>query len=375
MVQYIPPPDPRSLLPPLLACLPTAFVSPRPPPALLPLLSPILRQRVQLLATTSSSSSESWLPLLCWDSELAQELVHLVSESDVFELHPISGEIEIGSIEPVKYRRLDEETLQARIAAPETGLTVIVIWDETDQDGESNAWRIAEVRPIDDLDDVHIGHWCPTMATAEGRAREQAFEEAIREQDAPTSYSNSHTQTSTVTDDDAYWAQYDSTPARTPGASQTTSDAKHPRSASEAEYFQRYAQVQPEMDNDDPSEPRDAIGPSTLDGNAMSSNDAIISRPELGDPLSNISTNDPPMRALSHPTTSPPPPGPAAVSRLEQQAAVLSIADPAVKLHISTSIKSLFRLCRGCGMARKDFEHMVQTELLTLSMIENEEED
>ena len=373
MVQYIPLPRPRSLLPPLLACLPTAFVSPRPPPALLPLLSPILRHRVQLLATTSSSSSESWLPLLCWDSDLAQELTNLVTESDVFELHPISGEIEIGSIEPLRYRRLDEETLQARIAVPETGLTVIVVWDETDQDGESNAWRIAEVKPIDDLDDVQSGHWCQSMAEAEERAHQKAFEEAIREHGTAAATLNPRTEPLTPENDDAYWAQYDNTPARTPGPHQNGDDYKDSKDASEAEYFQRYAQVQPEMDNDDPSGPRDAIGPTTLDVNAMtSSNGTIVPRPELGDPLSNISTNDP-VRGQSHPAASPPTSAPAAVSRLEQQAAALSITDPAIKQHVSFSIKSLYRLCRGSGMERNDFENLVQTELLSLHMSEVEE--
>ena len=115
MVQYIPTPDYRSLLPPLLACLPTAFVSPRPPPALLPLLSPISRQRVQHLAAIATSSADSWLPLLCWESEPAQRLVDLVSESNAFELHPASGEIDFGDVEKILYRQLDEETLQARM--------------------------------------------------------------------------------------------------------------------------------------------------------------------------------------------------------------------------------------------------------------------
>src|ERR1700722_5722616 len=103
MVMYIPPPAPRDLLPPLLACLPTAFASSRPPPALLPLLSPILRQRVQLL------SCESWLPLLCWDAHAASKLPGII-ENIQLEPPPVSGEVELRDVETIQYRRLDPET-------------------------------------------------------------------------------------------------------------------------------------------------------------------------------------------------------------------------------------------------------------------------
>ncbi|KAL9032118.1 MAG: hypothetical protein Q9180_006688, partial [Flavoplaca navasiana] len=74
----IPPPAAETLLPPLLACLPTAFASTRPPPALLPLLSPILRQRVQLLSGSTSSPSDSWLTKLTWDPTKAEGLAPVV---------------------------------------------------------------------------------------------------------------------------------------------------------------------------------------------------------------------------------------------------------------------------------------------------------
>ena len=374
MVQYIPPPEPRSLLAPLLACLPTAFVSPRPPPALLPLLSPILRQRVQLLSLNSSSSSESWLPLLCWDPESARQLVDWVSESEAFELHPISGEIEIGSVEPVKYRRLDEETLQARIAAPETGLTIIVLWVETSEEGEGNAWRIAEVKPLDDLDDVRPGHWSSSMTAANEQAHQQVIEDAIREQEPRPPPSNGAIGTSTATtDDDNYWSSYDKAPAETPGASQIEDTSTRPRDSPEAGYFQRYAQVQPEMDHDDPSVDRGAIGESTLDGNnVLPPSVRFDSRPELGDPLSNISTFSSQNRPLTHTASTPPTSVPTAVLRLEQQADALSLSSLAIRQHVNTSIKSLFTLCRSSGMSRLEFERMVQVELLSLRVADEQ---
>ncbi|KAL9636186.1 MAG: hypothetical protein Q9164_002976 [Protoblastenia rupestris] len=377
MIRVMPPPDPRSLLPPLLACLPTAFASPRPPPALLPLLSPILRQRVQLLATTTSSPTESWLPLLCWDSELAQRLVHLITESDAFELHPTSGEIEFGSIEQLKYRSLDEETLQARIRAPDMGLEIIVLWCEGTEDGEGHGWRVSEVRPLDHTEDVNPDQWRLSATEAEEQCRQKAFEEAVRETHGPTSGLGPKF----LKDDDAdYWAQYDDTPSRTPGARHSpgphlpTSHDKRARTTSEAEYFERYAQVQPEMDSSDNSISREAIGESTLNGDTIVSA-SRFPQPEPDNSLSNgvksqqteiIDTH------ISNPTASPPSSGPATVSRLEALAGSHSPTDLAVRQHVSMSIKSLFRLCRGTGIEGSDFGDMVRTELETLSMMEDD---
>ncbi|KAL9101139.1 MAG: hypothetical protein Q9163_003564 [Psora crenata] len=387
MVQYNPPPDPQSLLPPLLACIPTAFASPRPPPALLPLLSPILRQRVQLLATSTSSSTDSWLPLLCWESEPAQRLVDVITESDAFELHPVSGQIEVGSIEPLKYRRLDVETLQARIAAAEIGITVIVLWCEGDSDGGGSGWRIAEVRPHDGEDGVKSGQWYASMTEADEQAYQQAFEEAIRDEPAPATAGEGSS--STKDEDDDYWAQYDNIPSRSPepGRLPETHMAVERQNSlpttSEADYFDRYAQVQPEMDNDDPSEARTGSGGETTVGYGESATltSSTLVPHELGNPLS---TDTNPERArttttidadIKHPTVTPRGSGAATISRLEAVAGSESPSfpsEPAVRQHISTSIKSLFRLCKGTGIERSTFEEIVRRELETLSMIEED---
>ena len=383
MVQYIPPPEPRYILPPLLACLPTAFVSSRPPPALLPLLSPILRQRIHLLSSpsTTTPSSGSWLPLLCWEQALAQDLVDLVSESDAFELHPISGEIEIGSIEPLKYRRLDEETLQARIAASETGLTVLVLWCNDDLDAAGTKWCVTEVRPYDDRDGIDSGHWCSSIAEAEEQANQRAFDEAVREDNQGTATAAQDNEPTPTNEDDDYWAQYDSMPAETPAEDpvppdRNTDQPGRERSASEAEYFSRYRDVQPEMDNDDPSQDKEAIGHSTLNGNVVvpsSQRDSALPRQQMGDPLTTAQTTvRRPENELSHPTAESPPSGNEAVIRLEHMADTQSIADPAVKAHVGTSIKSLHRLCKGTGMTTPEFEDLVQTELQTLSMLDED---
>lgn len=144
MVELINAPDSRALLPPLLACLPTAFVSPQPPPALLPLLSPILRQRLQILTSVSTSPDESWLKLLCWDNAKAERLQSIV-ENTTFEPHPVSGEIELTDDMPATYKRIDDETLQSLVVLPEYSLAVIYLWCPDDEHGRG--WRVAELLP------------------------------------------------------------------------------------------------------------------------------------------------------------------------------------------------------------------------------------
>ena len=386
MVQYIPLPDPRRLLPSLLACLPTAFISPRAPPALLPLLSPILRQRVQLLAATSPSASDSWLPLLCWESEPAKRLVDIVSESDAFELHPVSGEIDFGDVEGTSYRRLDEETLQAKMTVTDLGLIVIYLWCVGDEEGGGNGWRVSEVRPMETDSDAAAHTWCPTIAQADEKAQENMMEDAIRHGEDHSAMHGMRDsgqapevkrEEADEDDDGDYWAQYDKAPATQSSSALPSNPNRHSRTTSDAEYFERYAQVQPELDNDDPSENRGATGESTLHGDVMASSmgrvsglDDLPSRATYA--LPNGSRAAIADEGISHPTASPPT-GPAAVSRLEESAESQSISEVAAKQHVSTSIKSLFRLCRSSGIERSEFDRMVRTELETLGMMEEDD--
>src|SRR5271169_3321698 len=127
----LPPPSPRHLLPSLLASLPAAAVSSQPPTALLPLLSPILRQRVQLL---SAATEDPWLPLLCYDPEKASKL-SAIAQSDIFEPHPVSGEVEVdwNSEVETRFRRVDEETFEAYVSLREFELSVKLLWCTGDQ--------------------------------------------------------------------------------------------------------------------------------------------------------------------------------------------------------------------------------------------------
>lgn len=387
MVQYIPPPDYKGLLPPLLACLPTSFVSPRPPPALLPLLTPILRQRVQLLATNASSPTDSWLPLLCWESGPAQKLVDVVSESDAFELHPVSGEIDFGEVENIQYRRLDEETLQAKIVVTDMGLIIIYLWCVVGPEGGGDGWHASEVRPLEGDETVAAETWWPTMGEADERFQNRMMDEALRHGEENTVTQRPADNVPPIAeeqsdDDDDYWAQYDQTPGgRTPAMKSpgpSTASNTHARTTSEADHYARYAQVQPEMDNDDPSENREAIGESTLNGDVISPSMPQIRQPEwapiqgsmvLPNEDANASGDELADLEPSHPTATSPRPRSSTVTQLEYSAQSQSVAEIAVKQHISTSIKSLFRLSRNSGIERSDFDRMVRTELETLSMI------
>ena len=311
----------------------------------------------------------------------------IVSESDAFELHPVSGEIDFGDVKDTSYRRLDEETLQAKMTLIDLGLVIIYLWCQGDQEGGGNGWRVSEVRPIDGNMEMAAHSWCPTMAEADEKAQENMMEEAIRQGEDHSAMQGAKVSDKALgdeqededddDDDDDYWAQYDKTPATQRSSPLPSNPNRHIETTSDAEYLNRYAQVQPEMDNDDPSEDRGAIGESTLKGDVMASSISRGAGPGNPPPrdtygLTNDSRAATAEEGIDHPTASPPA-GRATVSRLEESAESQSIAELAIKQHVSTSIKSLFRLCRSSGIERSDFDRMVRTELDTLGMMEQDE--
>ncbi|KAL9600850.1 MAG: hypothetical protein Q9219_002892 [cf. Caloplaca sp. 3 TL-2023] len=392
MTGGIPPPLPYNLLPPLLACLPTAFASARPPPALLPLLSPILRQRVQLFSDTAASPSNSWLTRLSWDSSQAEKLTSIV-QREAFELHPISNEIEFDDVQIVGYRRLDEETVHCRIDVRDLGLTVVYLWCTGDEAGGGDGWRVAEVLPLGDGEET-----LPTLSETIEEANEacQQRENSTKASlDGATTATNGTHQTASTNgedNDDDYWAQYDNAPSSTPGPQPTpgppapTRATKNKQIASEAEYFSRYADIQPEMDNDDPSTHRNAIGKSSLNGNIIAS----ASHPDPTSTAPPATTqsppNDPASRILSaifspkatehpHRQTSSSDTGSssAVVDKLEGSATLQSQTELAVRQHIASTMKSLYRLARSTGMQMTEFEGTIRTELEVLGFEEGME--
>lgn len=382
MATLVPPPDVRLLLPPLLACLPTAFASSQPPPALLPLLSPILQQRVRLLSATAATPTDSWLPLLCWEPGAAEKLPSVV-QSEAFESHPVSGEIEFGEAGPIDYRRLDEETLQAKVDIKDIGLLIVYTWCQGNEEENRNSWRVAEVSPLDTRSEHATLDWCPSISIAETKAKEVKaivqevqgtggprgmVRQASDREEAEINRDHGAEEEANDEDEDDYWAQYDKTPGRTPATHSPMPDLasrteNRGRSASEAACFEQYSQVQPEMDNDDPSEYRTATGKSSLNGNVMA--DAM--KPHLGDHSNGTVRESTDSHGQSHKPASFIPLE--LVSRPENSATAPSASETAIKQHVSTSIKSLFRLCRNAGIERTDFDELVHTELETLSMM------
>ncbi|KAI5369279.1 hypothetical protein Slin15195_G001550 [Septoria linicola] len=392
-----PPPEPRNLLPPLLACLAAAFASPQPPPALLPLLAPILRQRVSFL---SSSTTDGWLPLLSWDTGRGAKLPKAVEHVNL-EPHPVSGELELEDVRSVKYRRLDQETLQARLEVEQFDLLPIYVWCENDEHGSSGAgWRLAELRTLDDTEDGT--QWFESAAEASEAAGSGA----------PTvAHTNGHATVAADTadddDNDDYWAAYDRTPGRTPArtpakrspAPFASSAVRSTMNREEDDYYARYGEeVQPAMDSHDPDEDYGEAGQSTLNGHALAGVPAPVAAPARTDsadyyaslqPHKEWQANDSAIATatdrspeqtsenLSMPRPISPASSHSSIGHLEEKAAEMSSgndqAQLAVKQHISTDVKSLYRLAKASGMSRADFEGIVRRELDVLSMFDEDE--
>ena len=380
MREQIARPDTRSLLPPLLACLPTAFASSRPPPALLPLLSPILRQRVQLLSPSATSDKESWIHLLCWDPDQASKLAEIIA-SETFEPHPVSGEIELGEISDEKYRRLDEETLQTKIEIDELRIAVVLIWCEDDKGGGGSGWRVSELMPAESISKGQKYPWWNSIS--EATSNFQASVEKPPSQ-LPDTGSSTEMRSEDKDDDDDYWAQYDNTPGRTPvtkrspaprsgnGIADTNGQA---RSTSEAEYFAQYAHVQPALDNHDPSEPQLQGGESTLRGDTINASITPVVGNSGGTAWIHqvpISSRPAPTGSIVHTRPSSSSSSSGVVTRLEESAAHQSHTEKAIQQHISTTMKSMFRLARQTGIEREEFKRLIKTELDMLSMMDDD---
>ncbi|KAE8446373.1 hypothetical protein EG329_011978 [Mollisiaceae sp. DMI_Dod_QoI] len=384
------PPKTEQLLGPLLASLPAASISPSPPTALLPLLSPILRQRVQLL---SSSSQEPWLPLLCYDAMKVSKLEQAV-KNERFEPHPVSGEVEIDWEYDVqlRYKRFDEETLQSLASLRDLDLSVKLVWCVNDELGGGDGWRIGEV-----------GVYEPDVDSSWGQNTISQAEEAHEHYSTPllSSYNRSNGTNGLLTpdadvmdedDDDDYWAQYDNTPARTPAPKDSapapmTSSADQEAHADddEASYYAQYASVQPAMDNHDPDEAeqngtvesslgRDEIAheiQQTLSHEHEHSSASVWSQLQEADDQG--LTNG----ELAHPRpgSSTGSSGSDTVAKLERGAAASAAqqqSEVGIKQHIGTSVKSLYRLARVAGIERDEFERLVRTELDCLGLMDED---
>ncbi|KAM0705578.1 hypothetical protein Q7P35_006937 [Cladosporium inversicolor] len=409
---HLPPtPEPRDLLPPLLACLPTTFVSPRPPPALLPLLAPVLRQRASYLAP-GNASEDGWIRLLNWDPERAAKLRPVVDELEL-EPHPVSGEIELDDLEAIKYRRLDEETLQSRLDAAQFNLAPIYVWCESDEHGDTGpGWKLTELRALQDVEDGTTWHNSVAEANDAANTVSIAVPSTTAQQPAQVQADDEGNDS----DDDGYWAAYDQTPGPsknpspkppTNAAAPETTSSNRDRSRSELEYFARYgAEVQPALDAHDPDEDHPELGQSTLNGTTQR---ALSTQPQAQQPqpTSQEDTRSAWEKAL-HPyaraadahdsafatstdlpsthdlnITAPRPISPttshSSVEHLESRAAEMSQernhshVENAVRQHIATEVKSLWRLANGAGLDREEFERVIALEVQCIGMMDRDE--
>ncbi|VUC33907.1 unnamed protein product [Clonostachys rosea] len=391
-----PSPAVSTLLSPLIPALTAAAVSSEPASTVLPLLSPILRQRVQFL---SSSGSDPWLRLLCYDTSKAAKLAEIATNGSL-DPHPSSGEIEVDWDHDceTRYRRLDAETLQAFVVLKELGLAFKLVHCIEDKEGAADGWRIGEVtvaeesNPFESFDGAS-----PDLAAAE-----QVFEQSkAQQQKGSLSVSNGQTPNGghhlTATnipaegeedDDDDYWARYDNTPARTPAQAHSPGPQASggpvggynaPASAASAEddaYFSRYNDVQPAMDNHDPDEEAEQAhlmppSSSSLGLSPQNNNAAAAITTTRGRSLSADLNHD----GLLHPRPESSASSRASsqvIEKLEEEAGRKDQSDFGVKQHISRSIRSLFMLSRASGIEREEFEQLVKSELDVLGMVEED---
>jgi hypothetical protein len=363
---------------------------------LLPLLSPILRQRLQLLA------SDDWLSLLSWDREAGSRLPQVIEKIEV-EPHPASGEIEVEEPDQILYRRSDPETLHSRLELGEFGLLPTYLWCTGGESG--SRWLLAELRGMEDADDGT--EWFATMGEANEAGFRRKAVKSNRATHQPATLQPEPSQQEDE-DDDSYWAAYDRTPGRTPQlkrspAPMTSSRTQIGPTQSELEYFARYAsEVQPALDAHDPDEENPATGESTLNGNTLSYTREPQTEPletsnlgphgydssmppafspdktngigsngtDAAEHVENIGQDD--FSALNHPRPSSSA-STNSVERLERQAENYSQAEIAIKQHISTDIKSLFRLAKASGIDREEFERIIKRELDVLPLLEQEQ--
>ncbi|WYZ34720.1 hypothetical protein EsH8_I_000996 [Colletotrichum jinshuiense] len=389
-----PMPNIGGLLAPILPALPPASISKQPAIGILPLLSPILRQRVQLL---SESSTEPWLRLLAYDTDKAARLAEIV-QSGRLEPHPVSGEVEVDWEYDAKtrYRRLDLETLQAFVVLEELELTFQLVYCVGDKDGGGDGWRVGEISVSDKS--APFGNFGGYSTIAEA---EKAHADAKSKTSAPKApVSNSHVDVNEADDDedDGYWDRYDATPARTPANdSPAVKRSPAPRvpqasqlgqfrvDSAEDAYYAQYDSVQPAMDAHDPDEevegfdvaPPLGLGTISHDNSDRGLNETngswTLAEPPRSPSIHSQDEDRSAMLLHPRPASSASSNGSRLVEKLEESVGKQEQNDFGVKQHVSRSIRSLFLLARSSGIDREEFERLVKTELDVLGMIEDDE--
>jgi hypothetical protein len=318
-----------------------------------------------------------------------------IVERGTYEPHPASGEIEVGDVDALKYKRFDQDTLRSQIPLPEWGLTTVYLWCADGEGG--NGWKLAELLPYEQSP-IPDESWSTSITEANSSSRSRIMSEALRDAEAAD-------RKLSVGGDDDYWAMYDRTPSRTPAMKQ--SPAPNPQASTfrsrfgSEDYYAQYGDVQPAMDSHDPSEEVEDAGHSSLNGNAL---ETILSRQNEHIPPSDPPAYEPPESFHKHDydeddydddddddgdgdgddadaviVNQPQPTSPGSmnesdtIDRLEATAERQASSEIGIRQHISTSMKSMFRLAKSAGIDREEFERMVHRELETLSILDRED--
>ncbi|KAJ9155900.1 hypothetical protein NKR19_g4323 [Coniochaeta hoffmannii] len=423
MSSSISPPDVRSIVSPLLAALPAAAMSAQPAPSTLKLLSPILRQRVQIL---SAHTSEPWLRLLCYQPSQATQLSE-IARSSLLEPHPISGEIEVdwdsSSDVQVRFKKLDKETLQGMVILEAFNLFFRLVYCTGDKEGGGDGWRVGEVgvahpsHTDDLLENVYEPFYGGSATVAEAEHDFNSKTEAPASTSKPLydPKAAEDQEDEEDDDDDGYWDRYDATPARTPAVKrspappalqQSSQPGPGRNTSAEDAYFAQYDSIQPALDNHDPDEaaahglptPPPPLGlarhlSSDRNSTTTATNQAVTLTPPdstTADLAGGWTLADPPARSRSssqhsedearaaagllhpRPASSASSNGATSVARLEEEAARRDQSEFGVKQHVSRSIRSLFLLSRTIGIGREEFDEMVKRELDVLAMAEED---
>lgn len=301
-------------------------------------------------------------------------------KSEALEAHPVSGEVEVDweyDVD-VRYKRVDEETLQALVSLQPFNIDVKLIWCVNDELGGGDGWRIGEV----------------SVPEGNGAWGEKTIREAEDECESRTTNpgpqiggtnGGSLLTPDEEGDDDDYWAQYDNTPSRTPAkhspAPPTLGNNTLGANTNEEDYYAQYGNVQPAMDNHDPDEAQqngDVESSLGRDEIAREFQQQLSSNPELTSFPPPISSEQHNPEAILHPrpSSSTGSSGSDTVAKLERRAAANSMSEHSetgIKQHISTSMKSLYRLARVGGIEREEFDRLVRTELDCLGLMDEDD--
>ncbi|KAF3911062.1 hypothetical protein AA313_de0204268 [Arthrobotrys entomopaga] len=404
MVLSIPPPTLTGLLPPFLSHIPASFASPHPPPSLPPLLTPLLRSRLTHLSTTSSN----WVTLLTWSSNPSdgENLHSHLSTQDYYFLHQPPS--------PATYtlrgfRRLDAETLQCLILIQELEIVILyqfVADDIVDEEGSrGDGWKVHDVRISDDEEcftSSGISAFVGGIEEAEESYRSRSF--SSRYDYDSTAVAGGRKEEEVDDDEDDYWGRYDDEDTESSAgdqyeqppqqneqqqhrgsfshmhqspvqlaASMLARRVLHPEEQEEdkeeEEYYARYANVEAVLDKPAGEiDRRDSI--STTHTNHSIGQERVLGDLNTPSTIITIPSAKISPTVVNNTAAKNVRLGEKVVGELESAAQVHTQNEVAIQQHVSTTVKSLYRLWKAGGMEAEEFGRFLEREVEVLKVVE-----